>query len=93
MLTPIFTSTPRQFSEGPTPPPPALVKRVSNYDNFFPHRDLKINQLYFEIFNSTQKQSLTTDTRHVNDLGPAKFRTQTDNDTEQICYNNRNKRH
>ena len=30
--------------------------------------------------------------RDVNDLGPAKFRTQTDNNKEQICYYNRNKR-
>ena len=42
--------------------------------------------------NSTQKQCLTIDTRDVNDLGPAKFRTQTDNNKEQICYHNRNKR-
>ena len=48
--------------------------------------------LYFEISNSTQKQRLTIDTRDINDLGPAKFRTQADSDTEQICYYNRNRR-
>ena len=35
---------------------------------------------------------MTIDTRDVNDLGPAKFRTQTDSNQEQICYHNRNKR-
>ena len=60
--------------------------------NYIPHRDLWINRLYFEISNSTQKQCLTIDTRDVNDLGPAKFRTQPDNNKEQICYYNQNKR-
>ena len=60
--------------------------------NYIPHRDLWINQLYFEISNSTQKKCLTIDTRDIDDLGPAKFRTQTDNNKEQICYYNRNKR-
>ena len=58
--------------------------------NYIPHRDPWIDWLYFEISNSTQKQCLTIDTRDVNDLGPAKF--QTDNNKEQICYYNRNKR-
>ena len=31
-------------------------------------------------------------TRHVNDLGLAKFGTQADNNKEQICYYNQNKR-
>ena len=46
--------------------------------NYIPHRDFSINQLYFEISNSTQIQCLTIDTRDVNYLGPAKFRTQTE---------------
>ena len=58
--------------------------------NYILHRDLWTNRLFFEISNSTQKQCLTIDTRDVNDLGPAKF--QTDNNKEQICYYNRNKR-
>ena len=37
-----------------------------------------INRLYLEICNSSQKQCLTIYTRDVNDLGPAKFRTQAD---------------
>ena len=63
--------------------------------NYIPHRDLCINRLYFEILililisNSTQKKCLRIDTRDVNDLGPAKFRTQADSNTEQICYYNR----
>ena len=32
------------------------------------------------------------DTGQVNDWGPAKFRTQVDNNHEQICYYDRNKR-
>ena len=34
---------------------------------------------------------MTIDTRDIYDLGPVKFRTQADRDTEQICYYNRNK--
>ena len=29
---------------------------------------------------------------HVNDLEPARFRTGADNDNEQVCYYNRNKK-
>ena len=46
----------------------------------------------YEISNSKQKQCLTIGTRDVNKLGPAKFRTQADNGTQQICYYNRNKK-
>ena len=35
---------------------------------------------------------MTIDTRDVNSLGPAKFRTQAINSKEQICYYNKNKR-
>ena len=56
-----------------------------------PTRNIWINKLYYNISNSRQKQCLTVDTRDVNELGPGKFRTQTDNGTEQICYYNRNK--
>ena len=35
---------------------------------------------------------MTIDTRNVNDLGPAKFRTRVDSNQEKICYYNRNKR-
>ena len=57
-----------------------------------PKRDLWINRLYFDISNSGTKQCLTIDTRDINDLGPAKFRTQADSNKEQMCYYNRNKR-
>ena len=60
--------------------------------NYLPNRDFWIDRLYFDISNSTKKQCLTIDTRDVNDLGPAKFRTQGDSSQEQICYYNRNKR-
>ena len=35
---------------------------------------------------------MTIDSRDVNDLGPAKFRTRADSNQEQICYCNQNKR-
>ena len=35
---------------------------------------------------------MTIDTRDVNNLGPAKFRTKPDSNQEQTCYYNRNKR-
>ena len=76
----------------------AIIRILSSFarrykHNYIPHGDLWINRLYFKIFNSTQKQCLTIDTRDINDLGPAKFRAQADSNTEQICYyNNRNKK-
>ena len=42
---------------------------------YIPKRDLWINRLYFDMSNSTNEQCLTIDTRAINDLGPAKFRT------------------
>ena len=60
--------------------------------NYVSNRDLWINRLYFGISKSTKRQCLAIDTRDVNDLGPAKYRTQTDSNQEQICYHNRNKR-
>ena len=59
--------------------------------NYILSTDLSINRLYFDISNSSNKQYLTTDTRDANDLGPAICRTQADNNSEQICYYNRNK--
>ena len=49
-----------------------------------------INRLYFNISNFSNCP--TTDTRDVNELGLVKFRTQADNNSQQICYYNRNKR-
>ena len=50
-----------------------------------------LNKLYFQISNSKEKKCLTIDTRDVNELGPEKFRTSTDNGEEQTCYFNRNR--
>ena len=61
------------------------------YD-YIPCRDLWINHLCFNISDSSKKQCLTIDTGDVNELGPAKFRTQVDDNSQQICYYNRNKR-
>ena len=60
--------------------------------NYAPTRDLWINRLYFDMSNLSKKQCLKINTKDVNDLGPAKFRTQADNNKEQICYYNQNKR-
>ena len=60
--------------------------------NYVLHQNLWFNQLYFEISNSRQKQCLTIDKRDIDDLGPAKVRTQADNGTEQICCYNRNRK-
>ena len=69
-----------------------LLSFASRYKhNYIPHRDLWINCLYFETSTLTQKQCLTIDTREINNLGPAKFRTQADK-LDKICYYNRNKK-
>ena len=47
--------------------------------NYIQNRDLRINRLYFDISNSNKKQCLTIGTRDVNNLGPAKFRAQANN--------------
>ena len=75
----------------------SIVKTLSSFCsryryNYIPNRDLSFNRLYFDMSNSSNKQYLTTDTREVYDLGPAKIRAQADNNREQICYYNRNKR-
>ena len=70
-----------------------LSSFASGYsNNYLTTRNIWINKLYFDISDSKIKQCLTVDTRDVNDLGPGKFRTQTDSGTEQICYYNRNKK-
>ena len=61
----------------------SIIKILSSFCsrykyNYVPNRDLWINRLYFDISNSTEKQCLIIDTRDVNDLGQAKFRTQAD---------------
>ena len=73
------------------------IKILSFYCNrytyeYIPHSDLWLNCLYFEISSSSKKQCLTIDMRHVNDLGPTQFRTGAENDKEQVCYYNCNKK-
>ena len=60
-----------------------MTKTLSSYCNkyiyeYILHSDL----LYFEISNSSKKQCLRIDTRHVNHLRPAKFRTGAENDKQ-----------
>ena len=65
---------------------------ANTYKNsYIPSRSIWLSKLYFDKSASKQKQCLTVDTRTVKDLGPGKFRTQTDNGIKQICYYNRNK--
>ena len=89
--TKIFNIFPRSIQAS------SIVKILSSFCsrykyNYIPNRNLWINRLYYDISNSSEKQCLTIDTRDVNDLGPAKFRTRVDSNQEQICYYNRNKR-
>ena len=75
----------------------SVVKILSSYCirytyEYIPHRDLWLNRLYFNISSSNKKQCLTIDTRDVKDLGPARSRTQADNNMEQIFYYKRNKK-
>ena len=75
----------------------SVVQILSSYCNrytyeYIPHRDLWLNRLYFEISNSSKKQCLTIDARDVNKLGPSKFRTGAEDDKEQVCYFNYNKK-
>ena len=46
-------------------------------------RDLWINRLYFSLSNDSKNSCLTIDCRKS---GPAKYRTHTDNNFDQICY-------
>ena len=67
----------------------SIVKILSSFCsryryNYIPNRDLSFNRLYFDMSNSSNKQYLTTDTREVYDLGPAKIRAQADDNREQI---------
>ena len=75
----------------------SVIKILSSYSNrytyeYIPHRDLWLDRLYFEIPNSSKKQCLTIDMRHVNHLELAKRRMEAKNDKEQVCYCNYNKR-
>ena len=75
----------------------SVVKILSSYygrytHEYIPHRDLLFNKLYFNKSRSNKKQCLTIDTRNVNGLGPARFRTGADNNKEQACYYNRDKK-
>ena len=56
-----------------------------------PNQQVWLNKLYFQISNSKEKKCLTIDTRDVNELGPGKLRTSTDDGEERTCYFNRNK--
>ena len=70
-----------------------LSSFASRYKNtYISNRNLWISQLYYEISNSRQKNCLTIDTRDVNELGRAKFRTKAESGIEQICYYNRNRK-
>ena len=73
------------------------VIKISSYCNrytydYIPHRDLRLNWLYFDISNSNKKQYLTIDAKDVNNLGSAKLRTRAGNNNEQVYYYNQHKK-
>ena len=75
----------------------SILKILSSFSSrykysYVPCRDLWINRLYSHISSSSKKHCLTIHTRDVNELRPAKFRTQADKNIKQICYYNRNKK-
>ena len=75
----------------------SLIKILTSYYSrcayeYILLRDLWFSRLFFDISSSNKKQCLTIDITDANDLGPARFRTQVDNNKEQICYYNRNKK-
>ena len=70
-----------------------LTLHCSRYTyEYIPLTDLWLCRLYFDISSSNKKQCLMISIRDVINLGPARFRTQTDNNKEQICYYNQNKK-
>ena len=64
--------------------------QIDKKNTYLPNQQVWPNKLYFQISNSKEKKCLTVDTRNVNGLGPSKFRTSAENNSEQICYFNRN---
>ena len=75
----------------------SVIKILTSYCSrytyeYIPLRDLWLSTLYFDISSSNKKRCLAIDIRDVNDLGPARFRNQADNNKKQICYYNQNKK-
>ena len=75
----------------------SVFKILCSYCNrytyeYIAHRDLWLNRLYSEISNISEKKCLIIDIRHVNNLGPSKFRLGAENNKEWICYFNYNKK-
>ena len=73
----------------------SVIKILTSYCSrytykYIPLRDLWFSRLYFDITSSNKKWCLTIDIRDVNDLGPARFRTQAANNKEQTCYYKQN---
>ena len=62
--------------------------QVEKKNSYIPNIQIWLNKLYFQISNSKDKQCLTIDTRAINELGPAKFRTAAGNGEEQTCFYN-----
>ena len=60
-------------------------------NGYLPNQQVWLNKLYLQISNSKEKKCLTIETRDVNELGPGKLRTSTENGEEQTCCFNRNK--
>ena len=57
--------------------------------NYISARDLWINRFYISLSNESKSSCLSTDCRKS---GPAKYRTNADNNLEQFCYYGQNKK-
>ena len=71
-----------------------LLQYLKFYPLFIVDRSIVINhaEICGLIVYILTYRILTIDTRDVSELGPAKFRTQADSNSQKICYHNRNKR-
>ena len=72
-----------------------ILKTLSLFVNqqkntYLPNRQIWLNKLYYEISNSKGKKCLTIDTGVINEFGPGKFRTSSEDGEQQTCYFNKN---
>ena len=72
-----------------------ILKTLSLFANrhkntYLPNRQIWLNKLYYETFNTKEKKCLTIDTRDINEFGPGKFRRSAEDGQQQTCYFNKN---
>ena len=59
---------------------------ISRGKGYIPVHSLWLTRLFTELANSYEKNCLTIDCGYVNQNGPGRFRTQTENPEKQVCY-------